>query len=335
MLGLTMLTQISGLTNRLLSPLSGLSATWFNGWHPVLDEALQSLPEAETCPHELFRLLIQNPSPVRKLSVLVTKQGAPVAVAGLRQKGRYSWEPITQWILPGTVFPVKPDYLIPSLEAIGSEVWVAWWRMESSPPPSRMMRCLESTPTYRLHFSADYESYWRESGHWNTVRRCRKRCSDFTLVVNAPGSAEWTIANWEAHWRTDPTVVDPSVSDRIVAAKYLENQGRHYSFWLLDQQRPVAGHTFIRHHNDLVWQVTYRDPSYDWHGAGTRLMDLAFSWAALAGFQTIDMGGQHEYKIRWAPEEGERWWFSVCPEPLYSIKQAVNWARGLRGTGTN
>jgi CelD/BcsL family acetyltransferase involved in cellulose biosynthesis len=121
--------------------------------------------------------------------------------------------------------------------------------------------------------------------------------------------------------------VDPGLPDRIAAAKYLEDQGRHYSFWLLDQQKPVAGHTFIRHRNDLVWQVTYRDPAYDRHGVGTHLMDLIFSWGVQAGFERIDMGGQHDYKIRWAPQEGERGWFNICPEPLFRAKQATRLVR--------
>ena len=30
---------------RLLTPYNGIKVTWFDAWHPVLDEALQTLPE--------------------------------------------------------------------------------------------------------------------------------------------------------------------------------------------------------------------------------------------------------------------------------------------------
>lgn len=301
-----------------------MKVTWFDGWHPALDEALLELPEKDNCPYELYRLLVQNPGFARKRTVLVTERGVPVAVAGLRQRGQYySWEPVTQYIIPGVVFPVQPGYLIRVLEALGVDVWVAWWRMENPPPSSRWMRFMKSSAVYRVRCSDDFEHYWRQSGHWNTVQKCRKRCRDFTFAINTPGAAEWVIRNWGKTWEIDPA----NVSDRLVAAKYLENQGRHYSFLLLDQDKPVVGHSFISHCNDFVWQITYRDPAYDWYGVGTRLMDLVFHWTAEVGFATLDLGGEHDYKIRWAPQDGQKLEFNICPEYLFQAKQVVNWAR--------
>jgi CelD/BcsL family acetyltransferase involved in cellulose biosynthesis len=84
------------------------------------------------------------------------------------------------------------------------------------------------------------------------------------------------------------------------------------------------------HHNDLVAGVIYREPEYDWYGVGVRLIDLVFSFAAEKGFETMDLGGGHDYKQKWAPQEGERWQFNVCPEYLYRAKQVVNWGRTVR-----
>ena len=64
-------------------------------------------------------------------------------------------------------------------------------------------------------------------------------------------------------------------------------------------------------------------------------MDLAFHWAAEAGFATIDLGGRHDYKIRWAPPTGELSLFDFCPEFLFRAKQAVNWGRMVRGKISN
>lgn len=308
-----------------------LRVRWYDQWHPLLDEALASLPEMQSCPHELFRLLIQNPTLVRKRVGLVTEQGTSVAIVGLRQKGKHSWEPVTQWIIPGAIFPAKPGYLIPALETVGSEVWVAWWRMGEAPSPSRFIRYIESTPTYRADLSSDYERYWRRTSHYKTVVQNRNRCRKFTFAVNLPGSAEWTINNWEAKWRTNPAVADPALSDRIVAAKYLESQGRYFTLSLLDQGVPIGGATLTVHGKDLVAGVIHRDPKYDWYGVGVRLIDLSFSFAAESGFERLDLGGGHEYKKYWAPQEGERWWFNICPEPLFRAKQVVHWVRGLRG----
>ncbi|GIK40331.1 MAG: hypothetical protein BroJett011_41640 [Chloroflexota bacterium] len=84
------------------------------------------------------------------------------------------------------------------------------------------------------------------------------------------------------------------------------------------------------HHNDLVAGVIYRKPEYDWYGVGVRLIDLVFSFAAEKGFETLDIGGGHDYKKYWAPQAGERWQFNICPECLYRVKQVVRWGRAVR-----
>jgi hypothetical protein len=330
-----LISQIADFNDRLFTPYNGLRVAWFDSWRPALDEALKSLPEIDSCPHELFRLLIQNPCPARKRSALVTKRGEPVALIGLRQRNRYSWEPLTQWIVPGVVFPAKSGYLMPALEAVRREVWVAWWRMGRPPVPSPLIRYLESTPTYRAHLSDDFEQYWRENGYFKTIRRIRNRCRGFTIAVNSPRSADWTIRNWEAKWREDPTTPDPGLLDRLVAANYLENHGRHYTIRLLDQGIPIGGATMTVHHKDLVAGVLYREPSYNRYGIGDRLIDLSFSFAEENGFETFDIGGRHEYKKHWARQEGRHWLFYICPEPLLRVKQLAKWIRKLRKIGAN
>jgi hypothetical protein len=47
-----------------------------------------------------------------------------------------------------------------------------------------------------------------------------------------------------------------------------------------------------------------------------RLMDLGFYWARDMGFQKIDLGGSFDYKDKWAPENGEKWEFNICPSNI-------------------
>ena len=163
--------------------------------------------------------------------------------------------------------------------------------MEQQPPPSRLVRFMESAPTYRLHLSENFEEYWRENGYFKTIRRVRNRCRDLTLETNSPGSAEWTIRNWEAKWRRDPAIADAGLSDRLLAAKYLESRGQYYTLQLSDKGTPIGGATIMVHHKVLVAGVLYRDPNYDHYGVGDRLIDLSFSFAAANGFETFDIGG--------------------------------------------
>jgi GNAT superfamily N-acetyltransferase len=321
---------VLSLKNELHAPYrSSLKVRWFDAWHPILDEALHDLPELDSCSHDLFRLVIQNRGPSRKRIALVTEKGIPVAVVGLRQKGRFDWEPVLQWIVPGEPFPSKPGYIMRAIEALNIEVWVAWWRVKEPPTTMPLMRYLESTPTYKMHCSDDIEQYWRDNGYFKTIRRMRNRCKDYTLSVNPPGSAEWTIKNWEAKWRENPTKIDPSLADRIMVAKYQEERGLYFTLMLLDQDIPIGGATVLVDQKDLVAAVLYSKPEYRSNGVGDRLIDLCFTLAIEKGFETFDIGGGHEYKRHWASQEGERWWFNVCPEPLYKIKQVTGWVRGL------
>ncbi len=129
-----------------------LRVRWFDRWHPALDEALQLLPEHDCCPHELYGLVVQNPGPARKRTALVTEDGVPVAVAGLRQIGRAQWEPVTQWLVPGIVFPAQRGYLMPALQALRRDISVGWWRMNSPPPTVPGMSRLEATPVSLVSF---------------------------------------------------------------------------------------------------------------------------------------------------------------------------------------
>lgn len=319
---------LQAATSRFMAP-RGLRVMWFEGWHPALDEALRTLPEAESCPHELYRLLVQNPTPSRKRIALITEQGRPVALVALRQRYGLPWEPVTQWLIPGLVFPACSGFTAKALEALGMELRVAWWRMAVPPPQSRWVRYSESTPTYRFPCSGDFEHYWRETGHFKDIRNKRNRCRNFTVTVNLPGATEWVMKNWETTWFNAIERLDSSLADRIVAAQYLEAQNKHYTFLLSDQGDPIGGATAIVHGNTLVAGVIYRAPEYEKYGIGIRLIDLIFSFAAETGFDWIDIGGGQEYKKRWAPQDGEHWHFTLCPEPLYQLRQMVKWGRGF------
>ncbi|HWO93739.1 MAG TPA: hypothetical protein VNL92_03155, partial [Dehalococcoidia bacterium] len=105
------------------SPDRRLRVRWFDAWHPELDKALATLPEMPTCPHELFRMLMQNPIGARKQTALVTEDGRPVAVVGLRRKHRH-WEPVPQDPSPRAVAPAAPGFLVPALRALDRDIWV-------------------------------------------------------------------------------------------------------------------------------------------------------------------------------------------------------------------
>jgi GNAT superfamily N-acetyltransferase len=291
---------------------SGLKKRHFDEWHPELDEALRGLPEADVLPHELFRQLMETSDRRVRRLILILDRGDPVAVAGLRNRWG-SWEPVTHWILPGVLFPIREGYLSCVLPALGVRLRLAWWRFEGPPPPMRGMRYVESEPTYAMKLSEDFEKYWRQTSVFDNVRNIRNRCRGFRLEINADGSAEWTIRHWEAKWRPEKAPERPDLAERLLAAEYLQRRGRYYTLSMYDRDRIIAGLAFIVHCNWAVAHTNYRDPAYDRHGVMTRLMDLSFSWARDMGFDGIDLGGSYEYKRKWAPLSGQKWTFIVSP----------------------
>jgi hypothetical protein len=272
----------------------------------------------------LYRLLIQNPPTPDKRTALVLRGGEPVAVAGVRRR-EHDWVPVTHYLIPGIIFPHQPGYLGAVLAALGLDLAVGWWRMETPPPDIAGMHELERIPTFGAALQEDWEGYWRAVHRMKDVKQARRRCEGFGLRVNDPCDTEWTVLNWETKWRTDPAVARSDLADRLAVVKYLERIGRHFTLTLTDQGRPIAGNTLVRQGNDLVGQYIYRTPEYDQYGVGNRLIDLTFRWGADQGFDTLDLGGDHpQYKKHWAPEAGAKYSFSVCPAVRYHLKRV--WA---------
>jgi hypothetical protein len=57
--------MLFGAIQNLSSRVRGrrpLTVRWFNNWRPELDAALADLPDMPSCPHDLFRVLMQAPA---------------------------------------------------------------------------------------------------------------------------------------------------------------------------------------------------------------------------------------------------------------------------------
>lgn len=312
-------------------PLTGgsLAVRWFDSWDPSLDEVLGTLPELETCPHELYRMLLVSPARTRKRIALVSADGQPVALAGLLRR-KWFWQPVADGVNSiRQAMPAREGYLFAALAALGVDVWTGGY--EIRPPLDAPTRRCFPLPTYRISCRGDYEGYWREAGSLKTVRQARARTRGFTLEVDAPGAAAWVIRSWDQKWMNHPAMETIAADDQILAAQYYQRNGRLHSLRLLLDGAPVAGHNFYVHGRSLVYTCTYRDMRYESKSVGTRLLDLSFQWAAESDFDMIDLGSGHSYKQRWAPEDGARWYANVCPLHIYVPKQAARLARaGVR-----
>jgi len=294
---------------------------WFDEWHDDLDAALGHLPEMDTCPTPLYKELILTLSTAEKRTALVTRGGDPVAVVGLRKSDGH-WVPVTSWIVPGVVFPVIEDQLIPVLIALQEPVVVAWWRQREPPPPHNRLEILDTASTRRLTCTGDYEAYWRKTKLLKEIRRARRRCHHLTVEVNRPGAAEWTILEWGRAWAPPGAELLPDTGDRVVVARYWEPRGRHFTVSLVDGDRIAASGVVFAHGSHIVGMANCRDSTFDHLGVGNRLLDAVHQWALESGFEKQDFGGGHDYKKRWAPEEGLRYQFTAATR-LGLLKKAL------------
>jgi CelD/BcsL family acetyltransferase involved in cellulose biosynthesis len=131
------------------------------------------------------------------------------------------------------------------------------------------------------------------------------------VQVNRPDAAEWTIRNWGQKWAGDEDGEISDTGDRLLMARFWEPRGRHATVTLMLDDRFVASAAVFVHGNDIVGLANYREPEFDKLQTGTRLLDAVHHWATDAGYDKHDFGGGHDYKKRWAPEDGSRWQFTV------------------------
>jgi Acetyltransferase (GNAT) domain len=277
----------------------------------AIDDALGQLPASRDWPG-LFELLLDRRGPANRVALVSDRHG-PVGVVHLRPTEYGSWEPVTQWIVPGFLFPVRAGYTFDVLSALQRRVDVSWWRYPETLPASPRIENAREKVKYCISCTDDFDEYWKKSGNLSFVRQARKRCKDLAVRLNPEGGAEWIIRGADQKWREKSGIPSPAIEDRVAAANFLERIGLYKSFVLYDAETPVAGAAWLVHHNCAVGQTTYRRPEYDRYGAGTYTVEAGFRWARQSGLQEVDMGGGYAYKCLWAPAGGYTHKFTVVP----------------------
>lgn len=307
--------------------MKGIRYNRFEQISAEVDLALTSLQTPAAWPLDLYRLLFELAPRDRRALFVCLDNDEPVGVLALAQDDRATWEPVTQWILPGWIGPMTPERTLQIASAVPVRTRFAWWRMPSAPPPpGGRVRSVGVQPTCAMAMSADFEAYWKHTGQLRSIRKARTRCSGLTFGINLPGAARWAITRADELWRTDSRRPTPQMAGRIAAAEYLEPRGQHFTLTLQDGDRWVAGDTYVVDGNDLVAQCTWRDRAYDHHGVGVRLLDLGLHWARQRKFGSVDLGGGYDYKRKWAPECGTKATVLVSPLLPYIGYRATRWA---------
>ena len=321
--------MLSRLTDIAVGRRARTRVRWFSSWCDELDTALGCLPEMETCPHALFRALMLNPTASRKIAAIVSEDDRPIALFGLRRRNRH-WEPVAELSVPNALAPALPGRLFDALAALRTYVRIPDWGHPI--PHSAHVRELEFFPTYRVSTDTDFDALWRELRNTDRVRKARNRCGrlgEIEFEIDHPDAAAWTIGNWGGKWSRPYSDISAAAADMQVAAAYLTPRGEYHAFRLLHRGIPVAGTNWFAHGDTLTAHCSHRDPAYDGRGVGVRLDELFFRWSATSPYRVIDLGGEFDYKAKWAREGGVHANFSVMPAHLALAKSGLTVARRL------
>jgi GNAT superfamily N-acetyltransferase len=314
---------------RWRTPLGRFDVRWLREWTPEADEALAALPPMTNCPADLFRMLMTNATEGNKRCALVRRDGKPIALIGLRQRGRNRWQLITdREVCPRSWAPTAAGWLFPSLRALQSDIEINEW--DRSLPA--FARAATRHPLYRIDLRTDYRAFWHETRHDRRLRVAEGRTRRFAFEVDTEGIAAWTIRTWSERWGEQI-----AATDLCLAADYFFDRGRLHAFALIDDGLPCAGLTAFADGDDLVLLTTARQPAYEVQGVGTRVVELAIEWARAQGFKTVTFGSGriNSYKHWWAPPAGVAWTFRVRPAALELLKRGKSGINSARDRAAN
>jgi hypothetical protein len=198
-----------------------LKVSWHTSVTTEVEEALLVLPECETCPHDLYRKLLALPRREPMRIAVVREAGQPIAVAGTLPRSRFSADSLTNWLFPGTSFPVLRARRLAALRALGREVHLSWWRMGEPVPNDPAVADVEIKPIHRMDDISRREEFWRSTDLWRNIKNMRNRTARLRVEVGNPAHVAPIVAGWHAKW-TGGDATDAIVRARIAIAHALE-----------------------------------------------------------------------------------------------------------------
>lgn len=287
-----------------------LKVSWYNDTTGAVDEALNYLPEGDLCPTDLYRSLLSIKTSESMRIVVVSDDGQPIAVSAMVRRGRFVWEPLTNWLFPGNPFPFAEGRNIEALSALDRQVPLAWWRMNNLPSTDHRITNIEIKPTYRMTDIARREEFWKSTDYLRHIKNIRNRTQRLEVRVGATEFAKQIVGGWHRKW-IDGNDASSAIAYRVRLAEALEPVGKHITVALLDDGKLIAGSTNFVHQGALVAGVSYLDPEYRKLGAGVRMIDTVFDVAEQRGLLAFDLGAGADYKAKWAPQSGSRAKFTI------------------------
>jgi hypothetical protein len=307
-------------------PRTAVRVEWHDRFSARLADTYMAVGGEEWVPLELLRRVLVTPGPHRKRVAVLYRDDRPWAVAPLRLGARF-WEPLMQGVIPDLpAFPSAPDD-----DAVASALRVNLGVWASLQPSTawKNVRWMSRLPCYEIDLAADPERHWRATELWKTIVQMKRRTADLQLVRDSIDGCTWMIERWrDRFYHGDDDAVSAKWNDRITVAKWaLEHGWSMHSWHLRDGDRWVSGATTFERAGRVSLGTIFRDPEYDWYGAGHRCLYEAVMWSRAEGFRTMSFGNSFDYKRRWAQPLGTHWDAIIAPLPVFAWDAAVERAR--------
>lgn len=293
-----------------------------DAWSEELDQILQDLPEPVGCSRDAYRQLCL-PTPYRKRHLVFREAGETIALVSVRRRRNY-WEPVSYQALPGFIAPARDnDALTRALRAAGIEINISAGLDQSVETLGPDV--VYSYDVNSLDLRADYETHWEQDKrkHLNSVRKARRKCADFEIVVDGDDDLEWGLSAWRDMWADDKEEEVCAYQDRLRFWQAIRDERRDvetdirlHTLSVRDGDRITSCVIFISRGKRLFWQCTSRDFEYNKFGVGTYALDAALQWAREQGFQSADLAGGGGFKAQWAPVSGKRYGAIYRPGPI-------------------
>ncbi len=182
------------LSTKLARPNS-IVVKEYDEWSDELDDLLSRLPRPGACTREAYRQLCL-PTNYKKRHFAVYDRGEPAAILSVRRRKNY-WEAVCYQALSGFIAPAR------DAQALSDALRLAGVEISISAGLDRTAEKIGADVVYSydvnvVDLTTDYEAHWRlaKRKQLNSVKKARRKCKDFEVVVDGPGDLEWGLLTW-------------------------------------------------------------------------------------------------------------------------------------------
>lgn len=278
---------------------------WHREWTPAVTAAFEALPYDELMDIDVVRRLYRFGSgrARQQIAVLRTRDGQPVGVVPLQWRqdwrGLFSWELLTQMVLPYARLHVLPGYTDAALAALNR--YIACDNVVVHELPQRIEYIRPET-SWVVQLPPTYAELLRRTNYIHEDRRCRKKAARLELYENRYSDLPVGVDHWAQKWSRRGHHYSARRKDELLLVfRTLAEQGRLRTFSVYEGSRFVGMQMDLIGATTLYFHVTITLDEYRAFNPGVRLVLESMQRACEQGLREYDMLYTYgHFKQKWA-----------------------------------